>query len=305
MRTLNDLQTYYMIYNLIREIPRYRLSRIAIELGLSGRGQTKATASKYVTRLYTEEISLHPNLILKAHENCITKAFFLKLRKPEDLTSAFLKLSNNPYISYMLLLSGIYDFFVTTRYELTFDKNLIIKKSSPMYDPIYTHPTGWNLKMNDALKLFANKSCERSRIERDVEDFLPWDEIHFNIFDIMKHNMQIPFSHVARETNLASNTVKKYFYKDILPYCNTAHYFFPKGYSHYHQSLIIVKSDCEKGLVNNLPKLPCTTYVFPLEKEIALILFHEGVQNVMFAMKKLEEKGFIKKHLLLVPLHWE
>jgi len=294
-----------MIHNLVRETPRYRLSHIALELGLSGRGQTKATASKYVTRLYTEEISLHPNLVLKAHENCMTKAFFLKLKKPEDLTSTFLKLSSNPHISYMLLLSGLYDFFVTTRHELTFDKNVVIKKSSPMYDPIYTHPTGWNLKMKDAFKLFANKSLEKGRIERDIEDFLPWDEIHFDIFETMKHNMQIPFSHVARETNLASNTVKKYFYKDILPYCNIAHYFFPEGYSSYHQSLIIVESNCEKGLVNSLQKLPCTTYVFPLEKEIVLGVFHKGINDVMFALKKLEEKGYIQKYLLLVPLSWE
>ena len=111
---------------------------IAEKLGLSGRGRTKATASKYIHRMYDREISFHPNLVLKAHENCFTKAFFLKLKKPQETTSAFINLTENPHISYMLLLGGIYDFFVTSRFELKFPKGILIKERSMLFDPIYT-----------------------------------------------------------------------------------------------------------------------------------------------------------------------
>jgi hypothetical protein len=90
-----------------------------------------------------------------------------------------------------------------------------------------------------------------------------------------------------------------------LPCCNIAHYFFPKGYDHYHQSLLILESDHEKGLVQAFSKLPCTTYVFPLEKEVVFGVFHERVNDLMFALKKIEEKGYLRRYLLLVPLHWE
>ncbi|KYK38137.1 MAG: hypothetical protein AYK18_07840 [Theionarchaea archaeon DG-70] len=121
----------------------------------------------------------------------------------------------------------------------------------------------------------------------------------------MKNNVQIPFSTVAEETGFSSITVKKYFYETVLPYCNIAHYFFPKGYNHYSQAVVTIETDFEEGLVGAFSKLPCTTYVFPLEEELLVGIFHEGIQDVMFTMKKLEEKGFIKKHLLLVPLYWE
>jgi hypothetical protein len=42
-----------------------------------------------------------------------------------------------------------------------------------------------------------------------------------------------------------------------------------------------------------------------MEKEIASIVFHESIHDLMLILKKFEEKGFIKKHLLLVPLHWD
>ncbi len=305
MRSLDTLQTYYTIYDLVRVKPRFRLNVVAHSLGLSGRGKSRSTASNYVLKLYRRKISFHPNLVLRPYENCFTMAYFLKARNPQDITDSFVTLSENSSISYMLLLSGQYDFFVTTRHDLTFDETFKVKKKSILYTPIYTQPQGWNSEMKAAFKSVANSALAKGKIEREMGDFLPWENIHFRIFDIMKHNVQMPFIDVARETDLSLNTVKKYFNENILPYCDIAHYFFPKGYDHYQKSLIITQTNYEKGLVNSLSKLPCTSYVFPLEKEIVLIVFHEEIDDLMFAFKKLEEKGYIKKHLLLVPLYWD
>jgi hypothetical protein len=138
-----------------------------------------------------------------------------------------------------------------------------------------------------------------------MEDWLPWDEIDFKIYEIMKNNVQMPFSHVAEHTDFSSVSIKRYFYKKVLPYCNISHYFFPKGYPHYQQALIMVHSNYEKGLLDAFSRMPCTSYLFPLEKEIILILFHENVNDLMSAIRKLEEKGYFEKYLLQVPLHWE
>ncbi len=305
MRSLDTLQTYYTLYNIFQDKPRFKQKIVSDALGMSGRGKSRTSASNCVLKLYGKKISFRPNLILRPYENCFTTAYFLKARRPQDITNSLITLSRDTRISYLLLLSGMYDFFVTTRYDLHFDENFKVKKKSILYTPIYTHPHGWNLEMKNAFRSVANSTLSKGKIEREMGDFLPWEDIHFRIFDIMKHNVQMPFSEVARGTNLSQITAKKYFYEDVLPYCNIAHYFFPKGYDHYVQSLLLVKSDHEKGLVDSLSKLPCTTYVFPLEKEIALGIFHEGVDDLMFAFKKLEEKGYIKKHLLLVPLYWD
>ena len=277
---------------------------IAKVLRISGRGETYSTASNYVSKLYEKQISLRPNLILRTFENCFTKAYFFNVEDSQNLTSMYLKLSNNPQLSYMLLLSGKYDFFVTSKYDLAF-KGLTIKKKTTLFTPIYTIPLGWGKETKDAFKTFADSSPEKGKIERKMEDWLPWDKIHFEIFENLKNNVQLPFSRVAKAVNLSQTTVKKYFDRYILPYCDIAHYFFPKGYQNYRQSLIVLKSKYERGLIDSLSRLPCTTYVFPLEKEIILGVFHEGVNDLMFTFKKLEEKGVVDRHLLLVPLSWE
>jgi hypothetical protein len=154
-------------------------------------------------------------------------------------------------------------------------------------------------------KQFAYSNPSKGKIERFVEDFLPWDQIHFNIYHTMMYNAQMPFTTPAKKFQMSSTTVKKYFCEVILPYCNTAHYFFPKGYLNYSKSMITIDTDFEIGLINSFSMLPCTTYIFPFEEEIGVTVFHEGVQELMFALKKLEERGYVRKYMLQVPLHWE
>jgi hypothetical protein len=308
MKKLGNVQTYHLIYDMIRDKPRYRLNPIAKALGLSGRGRSHTTAKNYINKLYAKGISLYPNLILRNFENCFTTAYFLKVDDQRNTTSMFWKLSKlaeTNKISYMLLLSGEYDFFVTSKYDLTFDDELTIKKKSILYNPLYTNPTGWELDMKDAFKKISESDLEKGTLQRDIEDFLFWEDTEFRIFETMKSNVQISFTEVARRLQCSPSTVRKYYYDSILPCCDIAHYFFPKGYDNYHQSLVILESDYEKGLVDAFSKLPCTTYVFPLEDEMALGVFHEGVNDLMFSLKKIEEKGFLRSHLLLVPLSWE
>ena len=299
-----NLAKYYRLYIKIREIPRFTIKQISPALNIGGRGQKYDTVRRYVTKLYSQKISLRPNLFLRTFENCYTKAYFLKLRKSISLSTAYYLLKKNKNLSYMLLLSGDYDFFVTSKFDLKF-KNLIVKKKSISYTPYYTLPQKWNCEVRDCLLKMADSSLSEGKIERKFEDWLPWEDIHFQIYEIMKNNVQIPFLRVSKLTGYAQTTINRYFYKDILPYCNISHYFFPKGYDHYVKSFILARSKYEKGLLETFSKLPCTSYFFPLEEEIAINLFHENTNDLMFAIRKLEEKGYIEKYLLLVPLHWE
>ena len=305
MAKYDTLQTYHTIFNEIREMPRYRSKRIAHALGLSGRGHAYAIASRYINKLYDEKYSLRPNLVLRNFENCYTNAYFLKVVNPRHQTSSYLELIENSDITYMLFLGGKYDFFVTSKKELEFDEKLSLEKESILYNPIYTIPKGWEKDVNDQLRKIASLHLEKGSIERELEDFLFWDKIQWDIYNIMRTNIQKTFLDVGKCLNVAPNTVRKYFNADILPNCDIAHYFFPKGYDHYLQSLVVLKTDYEIGFVKSLHKLPCTSYIFPLEDELAIVMFHEGVNDLMFMLKKFEEKGFIDYHFLLVPIQWE
>jgi len=57
-----------------------------------------------------------------------------------------------------------------------------------------------------------------------------------------------------------------------------------------------------KGIVKALEKLRCTTYVIPLEKGLILNIFHEGANELMTAIQKIEEIGILDTYSLQVPL---
>jgi hypothetical protein len=304
MKEIQNLAKYYRLYAKIREIPRFTIKQVSPALNIGGRGQKYDTVRSYVRKLYDQRISLRPNLVLRTFENYLINGYFLKIKKSVSLSSAYYSLKENKNLLYVLLLSGEYDFFVTSKSDLKF-KNFKVMKKSVSYTPYYTFPQGWNCEVKDCLLKIAESFLPKGKIEREIEDWLPWEDIHFQIYEIMKNNIQMPFSVVSRSTGYAQTTIKRYFYRDVLPYCNVSHYFFPKGYDHYVKSFILVKSEYEKGLLETFSKLPCTSYFFPLEEEIAIILFHENTSDLMFAIRKLEEKGYIEKYLLLVPLHWD
>jgi hypothetical protein len=306
MKNVKDLKTYHLLFEQIRDKPRYKLWELAKVLGLSGRGRTTTTASKYINRLYDYKISLRPNLILRNFENSYLKGYFLKIRKNYDEVTAYRQLIVNPFISYIMFLSGKYDFLVTTR-ENDFDfkkYGLSVAKKSLMSTPLFTIPQGWKVEMKNAIKDFASSNLVEGKLNRTMEDYLPWDSIHFKIHKNMMYNIQIHFAEIAKAVNISSTTVKTHYEKMVLPYCNIAHYFFPKGYDYYDQSLILLETRYEKGLVKSLCKLPCTTYVYPIETEILLNVFHEGINDLMCAFKNLKRKKYISRYRHFTPLYW-
>jgi len=110
------------------------------------------------------------------------------------------------------------------------------------------------------------------------------------------------FQKVARETGVFSQTVKDYYYKYVLPHCNVAHYFFPRGYNAYMQAHCMIHTDYEQSIITALKRLPCTSYVYPLEKGLLINIFHENINILMTLFGKLAEMGIIDSYIQLTPL---
>ena len=271
MEEQENLQTYYTIYNQYREKLRCTNWDVAKALGKTGRGRSKSTVSEYIKLLYDSEISFRPNLILRTYENSNLKAFFLKAKSSGELSTVYNYLKEDSNIVYFMLLSGRYDFFVTTRCDsYRFRTKATVAKKTKMFTPIFTVPRGWRSDASSILRdKVAHSVLSRGKIERIVEDFLPWGQKEFSIHSAMMNNAQMRFSTVGKKLDMSPTTIKKYFLKNILPYCNVAHYFFPRRYSFYDKSFVLLESDYEIGLIETLSLLPCTTYIYPFEEEIA------------------------------------
>ena len=103
---------------------------------------------------------------------------------------------------------------------------------------------------------------------------------------------------MAKDVGVSSKTVQKHFYEKVLPKCIQINYFFPRGYQDYLKAFLLINSDYELKIVSALRKLPCTTYVFPLEESLVIVLFHESVTKTLEFLEKIEEKAIIDSYLL-------
>lgn len=303
MQITNILQLYYTIVTMFVEFPRVKVKTIAERLGYVGRGKSPSTVTRHIQNMYTKKISREPRLTLRAFENWQNTAYFCKKRDGKGLYSTFLDLYHDEKITYALLLSGR-DFFVTSREkELDLEQyGLEIQEKSLLYTPVYTMPEKWNIPMDEGLNALLHSDFEKGFISREVHKNLGWSDVDWGIYEAMRGNVRIELTMVARETQVYSNTVKKHFYEKILPCCVVVNYFFPKGYDFYGQAFLRVHTKHEESIVNALKKLPCTSYVFPFEKGLALGLFHEGVKDILLVIEKMEETGIIDDYLLYSPI---
>lgn len=300
------LGTYYEIYRSIVEHTRVSIDGIAKAIGHTGRGHARSTISRHLSHMYEKEISFKPNLILGTFENSQSTAFFCRKTERKGIRSTFQKLHRDEKVNYALFLSGLCDYFVTTRDpHIDLEKyGLEIVEKSTLYTPVFTIPYGWKIHMRDALKSFVDHKFRKGVMPRDVNGILEWSDLDWKIYTLMRENARLEFTKVARKSSVYSSTVKDHFYKYILPCCAVTHYFFPKGYDFYLKAFLRIHTKYESSFVTALEKFPCTSYVYPLEDGIAADIFHENTNDLMAAIEKLEETGIIDHYLLYTPLNW-
>ena len=300
------LGTYYEMYRSIVERTRVSIDGIAKAIGHTGRGHTRSTISRNLSTMYKKKISFKPNLILGTFENSQSAAFFCRKTERKGIRSTFQKLHEDEKVNYALFLSGLCDYFITTRDpDIDLEKyGLEIVEKSTLYTPVFTVPHGWKTSMRDALKSFVDHKFGKGSIPRETNGNLEWSDLDWKIYTLMRENARLEFTKVARNSDVYSSTVKDHFYRYVLPCCTVTHYFFPKGYDFYLQALLRIHTDYESSLVIALKKLPCTSYVYPLEDGIVINIFHENTNDLMAAIEKLEETGTIDRYLLYTPLNW-
>jgi hypothetical protein len=280
-------------------------SEIAEYFNYTGRGRSPTTFLRHIKNMYKRGISRTPRLTLKPYEGCQTTAYFCRKISNKGLGTTLSNLSKDSAITYMILLSGT-DFFLTSRDpDLSMKKyGLDILEKSKLYTPMYTIPKGWNTPTDTALTSLTHITLKKGLIPRTVYYHFSWSELDWEIYDIMGENIRTKIAHVARKTRVDYSTAKHHFFDRVLPACVVAHYFYPKGYDSYYKAFLRISSDYEAKIVNALEKLPCTSYVFPLEKELILLLFHEDTQKIITLMEKMEEKTIIDGFLLYAPLYY-
>ncbi|MGD2248418.1 MAG: hypothetical protein PVF58_08415 [Candidatus Methanofastidiosia archaeon] len=306
MKNSNRLETYYNLFNLTVEDPRIMPNKMASQLDYWGCGRSPSTLLYHLEQMYEKEISLKPQITLKSFKSYQKTVYFCKKNSSSGLYSLCKKIEKDPQIPYMLCFSSSEFFLISKKNDLNVeDFGLSLMEKSNLFTPQYTIPSNWNITVARSLDEFLKGSFSGGKVQRIVFDNLNWDDCDWRIFHFMKGNIREKFTVVARNTGVSSKTAKKHFFENILPNCVIINYFFPKGFSNYKPAFIKLHSEYEKGIIDNLKKLSCTTYVFPLEKSLVLILFYDVLDTIVDLVKileKMEEMALIENQLLYCPI---
>jgi len=300
MKNLKRVKLYFELFMLTVKNPRITADNIAKQYNYSGRGRSPSTFSWHIRNMYERKISREPQIVLKSHTRVHATAYLCEYQKERGFHDIILKLNNDEEIPYALALSSKRFFITSTNQDLDFRKyDMNIEEKSILYTPIYPVPKGWNIKIGKALSNFSDTVSKRGLLPRTLHEHLEWDSLDWSIYHKTNDRLRsFSYTKIARELETTPTTVRTRFLEKIRPKCVQINYFFPKGYDLYKYAFLEIKTDYESDIVEALEMLPCTSYVYPLENSLIIILFHEDIDHVTLALKKLEEKGTIESYLL-------
>ena len=301
---LHRLKIYYSIFRIVAGDSRITFNNIASTMGYVGRGRNPTTILKHYENMLKKEVFREPKITLRAFKNAQSTGYFCRKIERKNFHATFLNLHEDARINYVIYLAGGSDFFITSREKdldlLSYD--LETTEVLKLYTPMYTIPKGWNTPMDRALRSLLECNYAEGYISREIRDCLAWSDIDWAIYNSMRENIRKAFSEVGREIGCYHKTVKSHFYEKVLPCCVVANYFFPKGYQYYRQAFLKIETKYEKDFVKALIRLPCTTYVLPIDTGLLVNVFHGNHNKFMSIVKKLEELGVIDSFFLHIPV---
>jgi len=276
---------------------------MAKKIGFTGQGKARSTITYHLENMYEKEISFGPRLTLKPFLNYQKFTYICRRESEKNLPSTIQKIDKDPEITYALCLTGSDFFLISPNRNLLLEKyGLILREKARIFTPIFPIPRNWMLPMENAFNKLMNYHFERGKIERNIYNNLDWSDLDWAIFHTMRGNIRMKFSKVAQCSKSTSKTVKSHFYKRVLPNCIIINYFFPKGFKKYKHCFLRISSEYEVGIVNALSLLPCTSYVYPVDNGIILILFHESIEMVLKMLEKMEKMAILDGYLMYNPL---
>ena len=69
------------------------------------------------------------------------------------------------------------------------------------------------VRILNSLHTFTNTNLEEGALKWELRDFLPWEDIHWDIFYEMKNGARRSFTEVRESIGVTFDTVKKHFYE--------------------------------------------------------------------------------------------
>lgn len=297
------LEKYHELFTVVAEEPRIMPKGICKKLGYSGRGKAETTILYHLQNMYEKGISREPRLTLKPFKNYQKFSYICRRETERHLPSITQRIDRDPEITYALCLSSSDFFLISYNGNLPLDKyELTLREKARIFTPFFPIPENWMLPTEKAFSKFSDYSFDKGKVERNTYNKLEWSDLDWAIFHAMRGNVREKFAKVARCSESTPKTVKSHFFRYVLPNCVLINYFFPAGFNNYKHCFLRITSEHELGIVNALSLLPCTSYVYPVDNGIILILFHESIEMVLKVMEKMEKMAILDGYLMYNPL---
>jgi hypothetical protein len=252
----------------------------------------RKTTQGYIDEGYNLGVIKPPRPILKFHTKTHQHVLFVD-GSFDELDNI---VENMNDVRYACALSGPSEKILITSFTEPGEDLILLK---------YTRADGFSTDESKCLKKMKFLSDELP-IPIDAPRLkLNWDKKDWQIFHNLFPNMRIPYLTLSEKIDLEWRAIKKRMQEKIIPACDVATYFFPKGQANYQQLFLEFRSEYQKNFFDKMNLMPSTSYFLHFGKDkIGIFVFPQNINEVLKLFKKMEKEGIINDFRYFIPLNW-
>ncbi len=273
-------------------------------------GINNKTAAKLYRMALREEVLFPPLLRLKSFPNSREYTYFVKFK---DATSVYEKLKEDKRVVYQCVCAGAFDLMVIASEKIDISMEYgfeYIVLSGPRGDFIFNkvERKSMNTYIGEVYHFLREGDFIPSEIAPPVRKDLPWDDLDWALFNLLKHDVRIKYLDIIRCLNLSKSTFYPHLHK-VLENCTVWTRYYPRSYSQYNEYFVLFKTNHEEQLVERLKEIPVHCPIFKVKSWIyaCIVVEKELIQRTFLdLLRSMQSSGFIEEYRYSVPLfHWK
>jgi hypothetical protein len=263
---LARLRVYHSIYEQI-----YREGQIPIWKISQNTGLPRSTTSRYVSEMYEQKILVGPYLSMRAAPDYREYVYLVNFRNPQK---KFPGLSHFPSVINCALTFGDWNTYLVTSQPLDVPRmhgfhELVLMEEKYVTITPKTEFTTWDVAFSKAYEVMSVRSP--GNLIREVAPALDWGEEQWKMYDGFSPNLRRIAAPTLKESGIRYESYRAWK-EELETHCTIHTEFYPESYDLYNHHCFLVKSSCERQVLDVVSCLPSTCRVMEMEDHLLIFI---------------------------------
>jgi hypothetical protein len=255
---------YHKIFEQIFEDPKESIYGISQKANLS-----RNTVSKYLRRMYAQEILIGPQIRMKPAPNYKEYVYLMNFKNPFQV---FEGLKEFPHVLYHTMTFGDWNTMVVT--DQLLDLSQLVGFQDMVRQGVRGRSYTPKVMFTEWEKGFSNAYDQINRFipsteykERAIAPRLDWGEDEWKLFHAFKFNMRKKVTPTLRKIKVRYETYTKWI-EDLETHCTIHVGFYPEGYQAYMTYCFLFSSDHERAVRSLFSHFPTTPFIVEMGNQL-------------------------------------